>query len=81
MKRHRLSELTASNPLTLTLLGASRVTVGTLAYRLSAPLRKTGSRSSASRGLKPFWKTITLFQHFFATISTGYPKKITRVKK
>ena len=43
MNWRRQSLLTASNPMTLTLLGASKVTVGKLAYRLSAPLHKTGS--------------------------------------
>ena len=33
----------ASNPITLTLLGASQVTIVKLAYQLSAPLHKTRS--------------------------------------
>ena len=32
-----------SNPITSALLGASQVTAGKLAYRLSAPIHKTGS--------------------------------------
>ena len=66
MKRHKL--LTSSNPITLTLLGAT----GKLAYRLSTPIHKTGSRSRFYESAQ------TMLTYRAATLSLRALAKFTR---
>ena len=81
MKRHKL--LTSSNPITLTLLGATGklaypITLtllgatAKLAYRLSTPIHKTGSRSRFYESAQ------TMLTYRAATLSPRALAKFTR---